>query len=501
MLLSVLSLSVGLRFEVAADAGRQLNQQLQPASDAADRFVQDLARMDRAVRAFVASANPADEAAFLAAAEQSRTSLNRVRELLADQPEALTGKIASAGQDRDDWLAEVALPAIASARAGRTESAVKLLLSSTAAASFSTAEQSATDLENSIGEEKTREVTSLSHLIGKLVLALVGSVVLLLAGLILSLALVRLWVLRPLSDLQRQLRGVAGEQEHETPIKASGPPELRAVGHDAEHMRRELVSQIDEARAAREGLAQEGPVVTAIRAQLAGPTRVVSSTAEVYGELHPAAGVLAGDWWDTCQLDSHRIAIAVADISGHGPAAGIAGLRLKTALMTSLRQGTMASVDFASLAAMVGEDHARCATCAVIVLDRSDRRITWVNAGHLPPLVVGPGRSETLTATGPLLSALGGRWDWQSRPFGFDDLVLLGTDGLTESHDRDGSELDEAGLKKLAIRLVATGPTHPDELVPALITAVRHRSADWRRDDATLVAARLQPNGTRSQRR
>ncbi|MDP3973012.1 MAG: PP2C family protein-serine/threonine phosphatase, partial [Candidatus Nanopelagicales bacterium] len=437
-------------------------------------------------------------AAFSTAAEQSRNNLDRVRELLADQPDALVAKIASAGQARDRWLTDVAFPSVADTRAGRTESAVELLLSPIAAASFSSAEQSATDLENSIGEEKTSEFTLLSQLIGQLVLALVGSVVLLLAGLILSLALVRLWVLRPLTGLQRQLRAVAGEREHETPISASGPPELRAVGHDAEHMRRELVSQLDEARAAREGLAQEGPVVTAIRAQLAGPAQVASSTAEVYGELHPAAGVLAGDWWDTCQLDSHRTAIAVADVSGHGPAAGIAGLRLKTALMTSLRQGAMAGVDFASLAAMVGEDRARCATCAVVVLDRADRRITWANAGHLPPLVVGPSRSEPLRATGPLLSALGGRWNWQSRPFGFDDLVLLGTDGLTESHDRDGSELDDVGLKKLAIRLVATGPTHPGELVPALISAVRHRSADWRRDDATLVAARLQPNGTRT---
>lgn len=492
-LLALLSVAVGFRFEVARDAGRQLNGQLQPASDVADQLFRDLAVMDRSVRSFAVGRDPVDTVAYSTAAAQSGADLDTLRQLLTGQPESLLAQLESARETRDIWVSQVAEPALSATRAGHSRAALELLLSAESAAKLSAAEQSTIQLEDSIGEEKIREFDLLSQLVGQLALALVTSVFLLLGGLFLAMALVRLWVLQPLAELRNQLRSVTNERKHETPIRPSGPPELEAVGQDAERMRRELVSQIDEARAAREGLAQEGPVVTAIRAELAGPIRVNSPTAEVYGELHPADGVLAGDWWDACQLDRDRIAIAVADISGHGPAAGIAGLRLKTAVMTSLRQGGPAGVDFPGLAAMLGEDDARCATCVIVVLDRADQRITWANAGHLPPLILGPERSVLLRATGPLLSTLGGRWRWESARFDAADLLLVGTDGLTESHDRNGTELDERGLRLLATRLVASGPESPAELVPSLVTAVRHRSADWRRDDATLVAARLLP--------
>jgi len=490
-LLALLSVAVGFRFEVARDAGRQLNGQLQPASDVADQLFRDLAVMDRSVRSFAVRRDPVDAVAYSTAVAQSGKDLDTLGQLLTGQPESLRAQLESVRKDRDLWMSRVAEPTLAAARAGHSAAALKLVLSAESASTLSAAEQSTIQLEDSIGEEKVREFDLLSELVGQLALALVTSVVLLLGGLFLAMALVRLWVLQPLAELRNQLRSVTNEREHGTPIRPSGPHELEAVGRDAERMRRELVSQIDEARAAREGLAQEGPVVTAIRAELAGPIRVTSPSADVYGELHPADGVLAGDWWDACQLDRDRIAIAVADVSGHGPAAGIAGLRLKTAVMTSLRQGGAAGIDFRGLAAMLGEDYARCATCVIAVLDRANRQITWANAGHLPPLVLGPGRSVLLGPTGPLLSTLGGHWRWDSTRFGMRDLLLMGTDGLTESHDGDGTELDERGLRLLATRLVASGPDSPAELVPSLVTAVRHRSADWRRDDATLVAARL----------
>ena len=58
------------------------------------------------------------------------------------------------------------------------------------------------------------------------------------------------------------MRGAA----HDTPIRTVGPPELMAVAADGERLRRGLVHEIDEARAAREGLIQDAPLVAAMQA-------------------------------------------------------------------------------------------------------------------------------------------------------------------------------------------------------------------------------------------
>lgn len=106
---------------------------------------------------------------------------------------------------------------------------------------------------------------------------------------VLSLLLLR-GVLRPLKELQAQMLTVAQEGNHETPIIASGPPELRDVGQDAEKMRRELVTEIDSARQAHEGLEQQTPVVAAIRAELADSHDTSVPGMDLSGVQQPAQG-------------------------------------------------------------------------------------------------------------------------------------------------------------------------------------------------------------------
>jgi sigma-B regulation protein RsbU (phosphoserine phosphatase) len=112
--------------------------------------------------------------------------------------------------------------------------------------------------------------------------------------------------------------------------------------------------------------------------------------------------------------------------------------------------------------------------------------VSWANAGHHAPLILDEGATE-LVATGPLLSVLGGEWSTQHTHLGPGAALLLWTDGLTESHDADGLELGDDGLRALLqdARLAEDGSRG---LVQHILAAARARATDWRRDDVTLVA-------------
>ncbi len=305
-----------------------------------------------------------------------------------------------------------------------------------------------------------------------------------------AFVLLRRWVLAPLDDLRRQLRGVARLGHREQVIVPSGPPELRAVGTDAESMRRALLAEADAARAAGEGLAQEGPVVAAIRADLATVADPIAVGLEVHGRVEAAHGVLAGDWWGVLPLEDDRTALLLLDVAGHGALAGLVLQRLRSVMTVALRSGfdpgtalTRGAVSFSDAA------DGRFATALVAVVDPRADTVSWANAGHPAGWLLPSGacdRRTPLTPTGPLLSSLGGAWSTETAPLRTDDVVLVWSDGLVEARDADREMSDD----DLA-RIVSGIPTRePRELVARVLAEVRAQSADWRRDDVTLVALR-----------
>ena len=302
--------------------------------------------------------------------------------------------------------------------------------------------------------------------------------------------LLRRWVLRPLDHLRRQLRAVTQKGRHHEVIEQSGPPEVYAAGRDAEAMRQALVREEDAARAADEGLAQEGPVVAALRADLATPTDPHAARLVVHGRMHAARGVLAGDWWGVVGLDDERTAVLVIDVAGHGELAGLVTQRLRTVLTVALRSGFDPGTVLARGAtSFLDESDGRFATALLVVLDPHRGELTWANAGHpagwlLPGGTVGA-RVE-LAPTGPLMSGLGGRWTTRTARFVVGDLVLAWSDGLVEAPE-GGAEVPDS---ELAAVVGGLDPRDPRPLVEGILAALRQDAADWRRDDVTLVAVR-----------
>ncbi|HET7902731.1 MAG TPA: PP2C family protein-serine/threonine phosphatase [Candidatus Nanopelagicales bacterium] len=494
--LALVAVVVWSAFSSARDVGTDVTTSLSPAAGSASDLVVAYDQLDRESRTYILTGSAASRLGTEAARARAADDQNAVERDLAGHPVLL----ASAGRVDDTataWLDQVVDPALA-LRDQRplTPEEIGAFLDRTSAA-YADVARATDDLDSQVSAARDAATDQLGVLARRLAAALLVSGLLLAALLLGAYLLLRRWVLRPLDALRLQLRDVAQDGHRERVIEASGPPELHAVGVDAEAMRRALVHEQDAARAADQGLAQESPVVSALRADLATEPAPQAARLDVFGRIRPAHGVLAGDWWGVVPLEGDRTALVLIDVSGHGELAGLVAQRLRSVLIVALRSGFEPGVVLERGAtSFLDAADGRFATALVAVLDPATGTLDWANAGHAGGWVLrGADPRTTLEPTGPLLSTLGGHWATRSTALGLDDLLLTWSDGLIEGRDAD---VTDAGLASELEGLVRgwlpadDAPAAPParEVVEGLLAALREDSAEWGRDDITLVAAR-----------
>ena len=117
-----------------------------------------------------------------------------------------------------------------------------------------------------------------------------------------AVGLVR-WVIWPLDDLRRQMRRLSRHDDTTTPLRPSGPPEITALGENAEILRQHLVSQIDATDAADRGLCTGGPRRRGAAQRAARPGRHRSLRLGDRGGCAGSGGALAADWWDVIEVE------------------------------------------------------------------------------------------------------------------------------------------------------------------------------------------------------
>jgi phosphoserine phosphatase RsbU/P len=131
----------------------------------------------------------------------------------------------------------------------------------------------------------------------------------------------------------------------------------------------------------------------------------------------------------------------------------------------------------------------RYATLFVGVYDDAQRRLRYVNCGHLPPFVLrANGEAERLWPTAPVLGLLE-HWDCvvAETTLGPGDILAIFSDGMCEAFSDDGEEFGEERLCSL---MAANRDLPLGELVDVTIAAVRTFSGAEQEDDQTIVVAR-----------
>ncbi|MEW1694555.1 SpoIIE family protein phosphatase [Streptomyces sp. NPDC093249] len=219
-----------------------------------------------------------------------------------------------------------------------------------------------------------------------------------------------------------------------------------------------------------------------------------------------AATEVGGDWFDVIELPGHRTALVIGDVMGRGLRAAVAMGELRTAVRT-LAQLDLEPAEVLShldeiargLGAPIGAQQSRThkargpelsevylATCVYAVYDPVTRRCTFANAGHLPPVLVEPGKAAALLDVPPGMPLGVGGEPFEEVEVELPEgaLLALYTDGLVESRDHP---LDE-GLS--AFQRALTDPVRPlEDVCDRVLSTLNTGHGE---DDIALLMARIQ---------
>jgi serine phosphatase RsbU (regulator of sigma subunit) len=215
---------------------------------------------------------------------------------------------------------------------------------------------------------------------------------------------------------------------------------------------------------------------------------------ELASTTMPATEV-GGDYFGYFPLDDQRLAIAIADVAGHGMASGLVLSGLRGGLHL-LRDDMARPVEvLGRLDRMLRETSPgrMFVTLQIALLDAGRGELAVANAGHPPLLLLpaGGGEAVTIGAPGPPLGTrLAPGYVEVRHRLGAGDTVVLYTDGVAELRGPAGTALGEDGLLAEAAR-GARAPT-AREVRDVLVGALARFKGDVEpADDLTMVIARI----------
>ncbi|MBN3929372.1 serine/threonine-protein phosphatase [Streptomyces verrucosisporus] len=243
------------------------------------------------------------------------------------------------------------------------------------------------------------------------------------------------------------------------------------VRHAAEHIARQV--DLTRARSAvdtvREGL---------LPARL---PRVPGVRLAVRHRTGPRGG---GDWYDALPLPEGALGLSVGGVTGSGPDAVAAMGRLRASMRAyAVMEGEDPVAVLSDLELLLRlTEPARSATALFGYAERTPparggpragTRVVLAGAGHCPPLIVGPERTEVVETA--LSAPLGMLACWEAPSVEVDlapgETLLLYSDGLLH---RTGEPLDRAfaRLRAAAVAAAAAVRTDPDALLDHLLRTV-----------------------------
>jgi len=229
------------------------------------------------------------------------------------------------------------------------------------------------------------------------------------------------------------------------------------------------------------------------------------SSLELAGVCMPSRFV-SGDYYDCVTLGNNWTAIVLGDVSGKGIGAALVMATLQAALHAQLKFGGGARPNrdgdeppsTARLTERLSEQlyentpGEKYATLFCSLYDEQSGRLTYTNAGHLPPLLIRDGRTVPFETSGTVVGLLPiFSYEQQIVELQDGDLLAIFSDGVTEAENAAGEQFEAARLSDLLQQ-------HTRLPLGDLIKIVTDHLTQWihhpeTRDDITLVLARKRP--------
>jgi len=182
-----------------------------------------------------------------------------------------------------------------------------------------------------------------------------------------------------------------------------------------------------------------------VQAALAPEPLNLNEPFEIWLQSRPANEV-GGDLVDYIVIDENSALILLGDVSGKGLAAALLLAKLQSTFRALVKPG----LDLSELSSRVNSILYRdipakaFASCLILSLSRHNRTIQYVNAGHLPLLLIGSGKKQELRKGQPAFGLLKEvSYEKHEIILEKDEWLAGFSDGLTEVRNEYGAFLPE----------------------------------------------------------
>lgn len=216
---------------------------------------------------------------------------------------------------------------------------------------------------------------------------------------------------------------------------------------------------------------------------------------EILGYNQPAKAV-GGDYYDMFRISDREVVLSIGDVAGKGIPAALLASEAQAVIRSLLQHNPKTTLPelTRSLNKLFVEmtSPEQYITAFMAVYDSHAGILSYVNAGHNPPLLMrGDGRIRTLEGSNLVIGALGDvDYSLQQQKLDSGDTLVLYTDGITENLNPLEEEYGEGRLRELLSRQIGSPlETIRDELI-AELTAFRKDASQP--DDITFLALRIQ---------
>ena len=305
-----------------------------------------------------------------------------------------------------------------------------------------------------------------------------------------------------------------GDFSHRIPVRSNDQVATLATSFNS--MTASLEKLIEEQKQ-KQRLENELTIAKEVQAQLFPQENIQLASLEVHGFFRPARTV-SGDYYDFLTLDSDRLILALGDISGKGISAALLMATIHSAVRAYSLQAPVLR-EPAAVGAILGSgvgppssvngvdvspgtllsllNHQlyestppeKYATLFLGIYNGAERKLTYSNGGHLPPIIMSEdGSIRRLECGGTVVGLFDQRsYEEDSVELRRGEIFLAYTDGVTEPENDFG----EFGEQRL-IDLLRENRELPLPRISEIVTAAVDNwiGAAEQPDDVTLVLAR-----------
>jgi len=265
----------------------------------------------------------------------------------------------------------------------------------------------------------------------------------------------------PILALSHGVQEVAGGNlEREVIVRTGDELEQLAVSFNAMTSQlRTHIGEIARATAERERMDTELDIAMRIQANMLPnnfpPFKDRKNAFDLYAEVHPAREV-GGDFYDFFFIDDDRFAVIVADVSGKGIPAALFMATTKTIIKNQLQsQDNLGlAVETTNRELCHSNTTGMFVTMWLCILEISSGRLTYVNAGHNPPMLIRAngdrdrGFDFLVSQPNLVLAAMEDTcYHCQQIQMEKGDTLFLYTDGIIEAEDAGGAFYGKERMK------------------------------------------------------